>query len=142
MTRYVANEAERLPPILRPCSVIIRNCKGPPGLFIEEQAVIRKVLHLSLQILRPQTETGSIATLANGVDMRQLTVARGDCHVPISLIFVNRFLDFSMPHLEFQQRSSARASALPKAFRSLYLTLAILMDLISGHISSTFALID
>lgn len=137
--RYVANEAERLPPILRPCSVIIRNCKGPLGLFIEEQAVIRKVLHLSVQILRPQTKTGSIATIANGVDTRQLTVSRGGCHVSISLIFVNRFLDFSMPHPEFQQRSGARVSALPK---SLYLTLAILMDLIFGDISSSFALID
>jgi hypothetical protein len=74
--------------------------------------------------------------------MRQLTVSRGDCHVSISLIFVNRFLDFSMPHPEFQQRSGARASALPKAFRSLYLTLTIRLDLIFGHISSPFALID
>src|SRR5262249_25138775 len=71
--------ARRVPPILRPCSDIIRNCKDLLGLFIEERAIITKVrlLHLSVQTLRPQTRTASIATRPNGADMRQLTASRG-----------------------------------------------------------------
>jgi len=84
--------ARRGPPILLPCSNIIRNCKDLLGLFIEERAIITKVrlLHLSVQTLRPQTRTASIAARPNGADMRQLTASRGDCHVSISLNFTRR----------------------------------------------------
>jgi hypothetical protein len=59
--------------MLRPCPDIIRNGKDLLGLLVEEQVVITKVrlLHLSMQILRPGTKAPWVATRANGVDIRQ-----------------------------------------------------------------------
>jgi hypothetical protein len=59
--------------MLRPWPDIIRNGKDLLGLLVEEQVVITKVrlLHLSMQILRPRTKAPCIATRANGVDIRQ-----------------------------------------------------------------------
>jgi len=59
--------------MLRPCPYIIRNSKDLLGLLVEEQVVITKIrlLHLSVEILRLQTEVPCVATRANGVDIKQ-----------------------------------------------------------------------
>jgi hypothetical protein len=73
MMRHIADWGERVPPILHACPDIIRNSKDLLGLLIEEQVVITKVrlLHLSMEILRLQTETPCVATRADAVDIKK-----------------------------------------------------------------------
>jgi hypothetical protein len=103
--------------MLRPCPDIIRNSNDLLGVLVEEKLVTTEVrlLHLSMEIPRPRTKISCVPTHANGANIKTTNSFSGACHVTISLIFVNRFLDFSTPRTEFQQCSSPPSFELSKA---------------------------